>query len=229
LRNEPDVEWREIVGVVGAVHDDGPDRDPVGLVFWPQVQDGFWGNSVFTQASMAYVIRSAGTRPSALVDAMRDAVREVNPNLPMANVTTLRDLVRQSTARTEFTVLMLAIAAAVAVLLGVVGLYGVVSYAVATRTREIGVRMALGARGDEVARMVVGQGARLAALGLAVGVVVALMTSRLLSALLYGVEVVDLPTYAVTASLLGAVALLASYLPARRAARVEPTEALRHE
>ncbi|MDX1396248.1 MAG: ABC transporter permease [Gemmatimonadota bacterium] len=229
LRNEPDVEWREIVGVVGPVHDDGPDQDPVGIVYWPQQQTGFWGNELYSPRRMSFVLRMSGTSPSGAAGAVRSAIWGLNANLPVANLRTLEDIVRESVSRTSFTVVMLATAAAVALLLGVIGLYGVVSYAVATRTREIGVRIALGARRREVIGMVVGQGTRLTVLGLAIGLVGALVATRILSTLLFGVRTVDPPTYAATAAVLGVVAVLASYLPARRASRIEPTEALRHE
>ncbi len=229
LRNEPEAGWREIVGVVGPVHDDGPDVEPVGLVYWPQVQTNFWRNAVFTPSSMSFVLRMPGTNPTAAAAAVRSAVWAVSPDLPLANVRTLDDMVRRSVSRTSFTVVMLTIAAAVALALGIIGLYGVISYAVATRTREIGVRIALGAGQRNVIGMVVGQGTRLTLAGLGIGLVVALLTTRLLSTLLFGVATVDPLTYAVTAAILGGVAMLASYVPARRAARIEPTEALRHE
>jgi putative ABC transport system permease protein len=229
MRNEEDAEWREIVGVVGSVHDDGPDEEAVGLVYWPQVQRNFWGSAVHTPRAMSFVLRMSGTNPTTAANAVRAAVWGINPNLPLANARTLEDLVRRSVSRTSFTVVMLSMAAAVALVLGVIGLYGVVSYAVATRTREIGVRIALGAGRASVIGMVVGQGTRLTLVGLAIGIVAALVTTRLLSTLLFGVGTVDPPTYAITAIILGSVSILASYVPARRAARIEPTEALRHD
>jgi len=229
IRNSADTPWREVVGVVGPVYDDGPDQAPVGLVYWPQVLIDFWGAPVFTQRSMAYVIRTASILPTSIAGPAREAVWGVNANLPVANLETLRSVVRRSTARTEFTVVMLGIAAALAVLLGVVGLYAVVSYAVAARTREIGVRMALGASRREIATLVVRQGARLAAFGLVVGSLGSMVATRLLSDLLFGVAAIDVRTLLATAALLGAVALLASYIPARRASRIEPTEALQYE
>jgi ABC-type antimicrobial peptide transport system permease subunit len=139
------------------------------------------------------------------------------------------ELVERSLARTSFTLVMLGIAGAVALLLGAVGIYGVISYTVSQRTREIGVRMALGAERADVRRMVVGQGMLLTGVGLAVGLVAAFALSRLMASLLYGVEPVDLPTYAVVALALTAVATLATWLPARRASSVDPLQALRAE
>ena len=229
LRNSDTADWREIVGVVGSVHDDGPDQDPVGLVYWPQVQEEFWGTPVYTPRSMSFVLRMPGIDPTGAAGGVRQAVWEVNANLPLARVMTLESIVRSAVSRTSFTVTLLSIAAGVALALGIIGLYGVVSYAVATRTREIGVRIALGAHRREVIGMVVGQGARLALMGLAIGFAAAALATRVLARLLYGVSPADPPTYAATAALLGLVAVVASWLPARRAARIEPTEALRHE
>ncbi len=153
----------------------------------------------------------------------------MNPNLPLAEVRTLDDILAASMARTSFTLVMLAIAAAVALALGVVGIYGVISCAVSQRTREIGVRMALGADRRDVRRMVLRQGAILAGIGVVVGLVAAVGVTRLMSSLLYGVEATDPVTFGVVAALLVAVALVASYLPALRASRTDPLEALRFE
>ncbi len=153
----------------------------------------------------------------------------MNPNLPLAEILTLEDILANSMARTSFTLVMLGIAAAVSLLLGIVGVYGVLSYLVAQRTREMGVRLALGARPADVRRMVVRQGGMLGVAGVAIGLGVAVGLTRLMSTLLFGVSPVDLPTYGgVAAALMGAV-LLASYIPARRAAAVDATEALRWE
>jgi ABC-type antimicrobial peptide transport system permease subunit len=160
---------------------------------------------------------------------IRDAVWDVNPNLPLADVRTLQEIFDRSMGRTSFALVMLAIAAAVALLLGAVGLYGVISYIVSQRTREIGVRVALGAQQGDVGRMVLVQGLGLAGLGIGVGLVGAAVLTRLMSALLFGVQPVDLATYAMVAAGVTAVAALASWLPALRATRVDPIEALRWE
>ncbi len=157
------------------------------------------------------------------------AVGAVNPNLPVAEVRTLAVILGQSMARTSFTLVMLGIAAAVALALGLVGIYGVISYIVSQRTREIGVRMALGADRRDVSRMVLRQGMILAGIGVVVGLVAAVGLTRLLSSSLYGVEATDPITFGVVAALLTAVALVASYLPALRASRTDPLEALRFE
>jgi ABC-type antimicrobial peptide transport system permease subunit len=156
-------------------------------------------------------------------------VWSVNPNLPLANVRTMQEILENSMARTSFTLTMLGIAAIVALVLGAVGIYGVISYSVAQRTREIGVRMALGAARSDVNRLVLGEGVPLIAAGVAVGLLAAFGLTRLMSSLLFGVSPVDPMTFASVSLALGAVALVASYLPARRASSLDPTEALRWE
>ncbi len=178
---------------------------------------------------MSFAVRTARPDPMSLLPEVQAAVGGVNPNLPVANVRTLDQILAQSMARTSFTLVMLAIAAAVALALGLVGIYGVISYVVSQRTREIGVRMALGADRRDVSRMVLRQGLILAVVGVAVGLVAAVGLTRLMSSLLYGVEATDPVTFGVVAVMLTAVALVASYLPALRASRIDPLEALRFE
>jgi predicted permease len=222
-------EWKAIVGVVGNVHDDGVDRRPTSLVYWPLLVADFWGTEIFEWRSTVYVVRAAPGTPEDLLPQVREAVWSVNPNLPLASVRTLETIHQRSTARTSFALVLLTIAAAVALLLGIVGLYGVVAYSVSTRTREIGIRVAIGARRQDVTGMVIRQGLLLAGIGVACGFVAAVALTRLMEALLFGTEPVDPATYAATSAALIGVALLASYLPARRAASVDPMEALRHE
>ncbi|HSR40691.1 MAG TPA: FtsX-like permease family protein, partial [Longimicrobiales bacterium] len=172
--------------------------------------------------------RDASVR-EGLLPRVRGAVWAVSSSVPLANVRTLDELLDRSLARTSFILVMLGIAAGVALLLGSVGIYGVVSYAVSQRTREIGVRMALGAARASVSRMVVGQGLALAAVGVALGLLLAFALTRLMASLLFGVEPVDLPTYGAVAVSLAVVAALASWIPARRAAAVDPAVTLRSE
>jgi predicted lysophospholipase L1 biosynthesis ABC-type transport system permease subunit len=214
---------------VGNEHDDGMSADPVATVFWPQVIEDWWEEGLFTQRSMAYAVRVRTGDPNAIQPQVREAVWAVNPNLPLARVTTLDQFVDDSMARTSFTLVMLAIAAGVALFLGAVGVYGVISYIVSQRTREIGVRMALGAEQADVRRMVLKQGGTLAGAGVVVGLIIASLLTRLMSSLLYGVSPIDLPTFGAVALTLSAIALLASYLPARRASSVAPVMALRAE
>jgi predicted permease len=221
--------WREIVGVVGNVHDDGVSQEATPTIYWPMAVADYWGMELRVQRYMAYAIRTSRPNPESILPEVREAIWSVNPNLPLANVRTLREILDQSMARTAFTLVMLGIAASVAIILGAVGIYGVISYGVSQRTREIGVRMALGARHADVSRMVLRQAGLVAALGIVSGLVAAIGLPRLMSSLLYGVSAADPVTYLLAATGVAAVALLASYVPARRAAGVDPVEALRWE
>jgi ABC-type antimicrobial peptide transport system permease subunit len=191
--------------------------------------EDFWGEELVVQRYMAYAIRTSRPLPESLLPEVRQAIWAVNPNLPLANVRTLQELLDRSMARTSFTLVMLGIAALTAILLGAIGIYGVISYAVSQRTQEIGVRMALGARDADVSRMILRQGGIVAAIGIATGLAVAIGLTRLMSALLYGVSAADPVTYALAAAGVGAVSLLACYIPARRAAGLDPVEALHWE
>jgi len=229
-RPEP-VRWHEVVGVVADVRDDGMDQDPLLMVYWPQVTLAFWEGSEADQTqtwrTMGYAIRSTRVRTPGLLKDVRDAVWEINPNLPLRGVSPLDELMARSVERTSSTMILLSIAGVVALILGVVGVYGVTAYAVARRSRELGMRIALGAQKETVMRMVLRQGLVLAAVGVAIGLALALGLTRLMSTQLYGVSSVDPVTYAVVAIGLLGVALLASYVPARRAAGVDPMNALR--
>ena len=160
---------------------------------------------------------------------MQQAVWSINPNLPLASVRTLQEIYDKSLARTSFTMVMLAIAAAMALLLGTVGLYGVIAYSVSQRTREIGVRMALGAQRRDVMSLVLGEGMWVILIGLAIGLAGSLALTRFLSSLLVGVTATDPLTFAGVAVLLALIALAACYMPARRAMLVDPMLALRYE
>ncbi len=221
--------WREIVGVVTDERDDGVDQRAPSFVCWPLLMDEFSGDNPSVARTVAFVIRSPRAASSGLLADVGRAVWSVNPNLPLARVRTVQEIYETSLARTSFTLVMLSIAGAMALLLGVAGLYGVISYAVSQRTREIGIRMALGARAGEVTRMFVGQGLRLAGIGIAVGIAVALALTRLMASLLFEVSAVDPATYAGVAAGLAAAAVLASYVPALRAATIDPSDALRAE
>jgi ABC-type antimicrobial peptide transport system permease subunit len=163
------------------------------------------------------------------MNEIQQAVWSINPNLPLAAVQTLDEIQEDSMAQTSFAMVMLAIAAGVALLLGVVGIYGVIAYIATQRTREIGIRVALGAQQGDVSRLFVRHGIMLLAVGIGLGLGAALGLTRLMSSLLFGVNAVDPVTYAAVAAGLSAVVLVASYLPARRASRVDPVEALRTE
>ncbi len=228
-------EWNEIVGVVGDVRDDGLDQDPTTIVYWPMMHRNLWEGlpvdapEINVQRSMAFVIRSSRVGSTEFMREVREAVWGVNRNLPLANVRTLDEVLSQSMARTSFSLIMLAIAAGVALILGAIGIYGVISYVVSQRTRELGVRLALGAEAGDVRRMVLKQGLILAGSGVVLGLLAAVGLTRLMGAILYGVDPIDPLTFGVVALCLTAVALLASYVPARRASRVDPVVAIRFE
>jgi predicted permease len=219
--------WREVVGVVADVRDNGMQKPAAQFAYVPAMMDQFWGNKVHVYRSGVLMIRTNRAATESFLDEARKAVWSVNNNLPIFQVRTLSDLYRDSMARTSFTLVLLAIAGVMALILGVVGIYGVIAYAVSQRTREIGIRIALGAPPSGLQRMFVGQGVVLAAIGASVGLAAATGLTRLMKTLLFGVEALDLSTYMTVAAVLIAAAAIASYVPACRATSVHPTEALR--
>ena len=229
VRESPDSPWREIVGVVGNIRDDGVSQEPTKTVFWPMVVEDFWGEDLVVRRSITYTIRTSRPNPESVLPEAREAIWSVNANLPLASVQTLQEILDKSMARTAFTLVMLGIAASVAIILGAIGIYGVISYTVSQRTREIGVRMALGARHADVSRMVLAKGGVVAAIGVVAGLASAFGITRLMSSLLFGVSSADPFTYLLAAIGVGTVALVATYIPARRAATVDPVEALHWE
>jgi ABC-type antimicrobial peptide transport system permease subunit len=177
---------------------------------------------------LAFALRTAGD-PQDLIAPARAALNEVDPTIPMFHVRTLEQMTSDAVAQPRLYAVLLTIFAGTALLLAVVGVYGVMSFSVARRTRDIGVRMALGATPGGVLRLVLGEGARITAAGLALGVLAAWAATRLLRAQLYGVQPTDLSTFLVVAVLLSAVAVIACWLPARRATRIDPLIAIRSE
>jgi predicted permease len=222
-------DWREIIGVVTDVYDDGLNKEPAKSAYWPLMMRNFEGDGVSTRRELSFALRTPRAGTESLMKDVRQAVWSVDPNLPLAGVRTEEYYYRTSMARTSFTLLMLAVAGAMALLLGTVGIYGVIAYSVSQRTREIGIRMALGAQRQELTGMFVRHGLLLTGIGVAFGLVAAFLSMRFLSTLLFGVKPVDLLTYGAVSIGLVATALLASYLPSRRAATVDPVEALRGE
>ena len=223
-------DWRQIVGVVGDVHYDGVDKKAPTVAYWPIFVKNFESNlGGEVRRELAFVIRTPRAGSQAFLNEARRAVWSVDANLPLSDVRTAGYYYTKSMARTSFTLVMLAIAGGMALLLGAVGLYGVIAYSVSQRTREIGIRIALGAQQKEVVGMFVRQGIILAGVGVACGLVVALATLHVMSSLLFQVSAVDPVTYILVCVGLGATAALASYLPSRRASAVDPVEALRAE
>jgi predicted permease len=222
-------DWREIVGVAQDIHDDGVDQPAPASVYFPIMTANFEGQKQYLERGVAFVIRTPRAGSQAFIKEVQQQVGQINPSVPLADPTTVGELYTKSMARTSFTLVLLCIAGAMALLLGVVGIYGVISYTVAQRTREIGIRMALGAQRNALTGLFVRQGLVLTAIGAACGLVVAFAAMRLMSSILFKVSPVDPLTYsAITAGVL-ATAWLACYLPSRRAASVNPVNALRSE
>jgi predicted permease len=222
-------EWFEVVGVVGNIHHDGLNREAPSAVTWPILVKHFWNDEAQVQRSLTYVLRTPRAGSNALAQEIRQAVWSVNAGLPLASVRTLQYYYRQSMARTSFTLIMLALAGGMALLLGIVGLYGVIAYSVTQRTREIGIRVALGARTQEVTGMFVRHGLLLTGAGVVCGLCAAAGVVRLMSSLLFKVSTLDVPTYVTMSVILAVTTLAATYVPARRASAVDPSEALRAE
>jgi predicted permease len=232
VRPYPTGVWREVVGVLSDMRDDGLNEKASSVAYWPLLMANFMpraGGRDFVQRGVSYIIRSGRTGSSGFVNELGRAVWSINPNLPLASVRTLQDIYDASLARTSFTLVMLGIAGAMALLLGVAGIYGVISYSVSQRAREIGIRIALGAQARAVTRMFVAHGLTLAVVGVAIGLTVAFAIMRLMSSFLFQVSPVDPLTYTMTALTLMTATVLASYVPAVRATSVDPIEALRSE
>jgi putative ABC transport system permease protein len=225
--------WREVVGVLSDMRDDGLNEKAPATAYWPLSMLDFTmdpdNNRNFVLRGASYVIRSSRTGSAGFVNELGQAVWSVNPNVPLASVRTLQDVYDASLARTSFTLVMLGIAGGMALLLGVAGIYGVISYSVSQRIREIGIRMALGAPAQAVTRMFVTQGLTLAGVGVAIGLMAAFGIMRLMSSLLFEVSPIDPLTYGMVSLTLIAATVLASYVPALRATALAPTEALRSE
>jgi putative ABC transport system permease protein len=217
--------WQEVVGVVADVYDDGADRPAPLIVYWPARLQDFVAGTLLRR-SVNFVMRSERTGTEGFVPEIRQAVAEVMPGLPVFQIRTLREVYDQSMARTSFSLVLLGIAGAMALLLGIVGIYGVLAYAAMQRQREVGIRLALGAQPGSVKRMFVYRGMMLSGIGIGIGAAVAAGITRWMSSLLFGVTPVDAATFAGAASVLVIAALAASYVPARRAAAVDLVQTL---
>jgi len=221
--------WIEIVGVVGNERQDGATRPAPPTIYWPMKVSQAIGGETYVQRSVAYAIRSSRIQSAGFLTDVQQAVWGVNPNLPLARVRTMRQMYDASMAQTQFVLVILAIAASVTLLLGLVGIYGVIAYIVAQRRREVGIRMALGAQSASVQRIFIARGLTLTAIGLAIGLAASAGLMQLLSSQLFGVQPFDALTYIAVIAGLGSVALLATWVPARRATRIDPMLALRSE
>jgi putative ABC transport system permease protein len=227
IRANPKDPWREVIGVVSDEREDGVQEKAPAMAYYPLLMNDFEGEPSAVARSVFYIVRSKRAGSQTLLADVQQAVWSMNSSLPLANVRTLQGICDKSLARTSFTLVMLAIAGAMALLIGLVGIYGVIAYTVSQRTREIGIRMALGAREPQLARMFLANGLVLALIGVACGLAGAAALTHVLGSLLFGVNPLDPLTYAAVSCGLLAAAIVASYIPARRAMGVDPVEALR--
>lgn len=230
IREYDTAPWHEVVGVVQDVRENGVDQVAPATVYWPSMTHDLLGPAVpGARRTVYFALRSSRAGTQSFINEMQHAVWSVNSNLPVAAIRTMQDVYLQSMARTSFTLVMLAIAGTMALALGILGIYGVISYAVSQRTREIGIRMALGANKNELLWMFVRSALVLTGVGTAVGLGAAAALMRLMRTLLFGISPLDPITFTVVPLALVAAAALASYLPARRTAAIDPIEALRAE
>jgi putative ABC transport system permease protein len=221
--------WREVVGVVQRVHEAGLYEEAPSFVYWPALVAQMYGSPVLGTQFAAFVIRSERAGAASLMSEVRQAVWSVNGSVPITAERTMQELYANSLARTSFTLVLLAIAGGMALLLGIIGIYGVIAYVVSQRTREIGIRSALGAEPQQLKRMFLLHGLKLSGAGVVIGLVVAAALGRSMSSLLFGIEPLDPAAYLTAIGVILAAASLATYLPARRAATIEPVETLRAE
>jgi predicted permease len=222
-------DWRQIVGVAGDLLDDGTNKDAPTITYWPILMNHFESDDENVRRAVLYALRSSRAGSESLMNDVRQAVWSVDANLPLFKFRTQEYFYSRSMARTSFTLVMLGVAAALALLLGLVGLYGVIAYSASQRRREIGIRIALGAQRNAVTAMFVRQGLLMAGAGVGCGLIVAVAATRLLRSLLFHVSPMDPLTYCCSALALCAAGALASYISSRRTASVDPVEALRAE
>jgi ABC-type antimicrobial peptide transport system permease subunit len=228
MREFNDEPERQIVGIVGDVRDGGLNNDPGPHMYVPQAQISDAANVLNTSITpMAWVVRTQGST-STLTEQIQNELRQAS-GLPTADVSSMEEIVESSLSRQQFNMWLMTVFGFVALLLAAIGIYGLMAYSVQQRTQEIGIRLALGARLDQVRNMVVAQGMRLAAVGVVIGLGAAYGLTQFISAFLFGVESHDPLTFGGVPLLLGLVALAAIWIPARRASRVEPLKALRYE
>ena len=222
-------DWRLIVGVIADVHNDGMGKEAPTVAYWPTSVAHFESNLVTIRRFVVFTIRTPRAGSESLMKDVRQAVWSVDANLPLTSIHTQDYYFQKSISRTSFTLVMLLIAASIALLLGIVGLYGVIAYSASQRTREIGIRIALGAQRNSITAMFVRQGLVLAGSGIVCGLLLAFAATQFLKSLLFHVNPADPLTYVLACIALCGAAALASYLPSRRTAAVNPVDALRAE
>jgi predicted permease len=221
--------WHEIIGVAGDVYDDGVSKDPPASAYWPLFHDNFIIPGEGVKRYISFVVRSTGAGSASFLSEVERAVWSVDRDLPLADTTTIGSLYTKSMARTSFTLVMLCVAGAMTLLLGIIGIYGVISYAVSQRTREIGIRFALGAQKGALRWMFVRGALALTVIGIVLGLAAATGIARLMKTLLYGVSPLDPFSFAAVPLILLVAAALASFLPASRVAAIHPVDALKAE
>ena len=226
IQQGPKMTLYQVIGVAKDIHTNGVDQRAPAIVYWPLMTTGAF---IFPPRSVTFVVRSTRAGTQSFLNEVQQAVLQVNADLPVASPRTLQEIYSKSLARTSFTLVMLGIAAAMALALGIIGIYGVISYAVSQRSREIGIRLALGAQKRELRWMFVRSALALTGIGLIIGLGAATAVARLMRTLLFGVSPLDPLSFAAVPLVLIAAAAFASYLPARRAAMLDPVEALRSE
>lgn len=222
-------DWREVIGVVADLRDNGIHQDAPTIAYWPLLQKNFGSSETVVIRSPVFLIRTPRAGSTGLLHELQQAVASVNSNLPLAEVKTLESVYEDSLARTSLTLVLLAIAGSMALLLGVIGIYGVISYSVSQRTREVGIRLALGAPLQGVTGLFVRHGLVMSGIGAICGLAAALALTRLMKSLLFKVSPADPVTYVAASAALVLAAIFGSYLPARRATRIDPAETLRAE
>jgi predicted permease len=222
-------DWREIVGVVENVRDSGLAEPPTELIYVPVLVDRFQNIPTRVQRSIAFMIRSTRTGSPGFLDEIRKVLTSVNPGLIPLNPMTMTEIFRDSTERTSFALVTLAVAGAMALLLGIIGIYGVISYGISQRVREVGIRIALGAQHSEVQKMFLRRGLVLTAIGVAPGLAGALALSRWMSSLLFEVSPLDPITYAAVSIVLILAGAFGTYVPTRRVTHIDPIDSLRAE
>jgi len=222
--------WWEVVGVVQDVRENGVNEKAPATVYWPPMMEGLFGPGALDAVrSVTFVVRSDRTGTASFLGEIRNAVATVNSELPLTSARTMQDLYNHSLARTSFALVMLAIAGSMALAIGIIGIYGVISYMVSQRTREIGIRLALGAQQSAITRMFVRHALVMTGIGAIIGLAAAFGLMELMKSLLFGISPRDPVTYLAVPAVLITIAALAGYLPARRAANVDPANTLRAE
>jgi ABC-type antimicrobial peptide transport system permease subunit len=221
--------WREVIGVVQSVHEYGLYEEPPSVAYWPVLMENMFNRPVIGTRDVAFAIRSERAGTASFMEEIRQAISSVSGSLPVSIEGTMEQLYADSLARTSFTLVLLAIAGALALALSVVGIYGVIAYVVSQRNREIGIRSALGADPRQLERMFLVHGLALSAIGACVGLLAATALGRLMSSLLFGIGAMDPIAFIAAVVVTIVAAALASYLPARRAAMIDPIETLRAE